>query len=52
MSKQPCIHGELCKAYLTRYHIIYSCYCPNCKFYEPKKVMEVGRDKMGRFKTG
>lgn len=32
----PCIHGNLCRAYLNKYRRIYSNKCPhNCEFYEP-----------------
>lgn len=35
--KYPCIHGDLCRAYMRKFgggHI-YSTSCPNCEFYEP-----------------
>lgn len=35
MSK-PCIHGNLCRAYLNKFGRIFSNTCPaNCKFYAP-----------------
>lgn len=45
MGKAPCIHGDLCRAYmekfgwvggmLNRQKCIYSVTCPDCRFYEP-----------------
>lgn len=46
----PCIHGDLCRAYMRKFGIvrigtlfnhedamcIYSTKCPDCPFYEPK----------------
>lgn len=42
MKKTACIHGNLCRAYWGKKHVIYSCTCPhNCAFYEPNvKVYE------------
>lgn len=41
-NKCPCIHGNLCKEYWNKFHVIYSTHCPDCDRYEPKlqKVRE------------
>lgn len=45
MGKAPCIHGDLCRAYMEKFGLvggmfnrqmcIYSVTCPDCQFYEP-----------------
>lgn len=35
-NKGPCIHGNLCKEYWNKFHVIYSARCPKCDRYEPK----------------
>lgn len=38
-SNSPCIHGNLCREYWTKHHVIYCVTCPtNCKYYVPKYV--------------
>lgn len=41
-NKGPCIHGNLCREYWNKFHVIYSTHCPDCDRYEPKlqKVRE------------
>lgn len=43
---QPCIHGEVCRAYMREFgwqrvngglqRCIISVHCPKCKYYEPE----------------
>ena len=35
-NKGPCIHGNLCREYWEKFHVIYSTQCPKCDRYEPK----------------
>ena len=35
-NKGPCIHGNLCREYWNKFHVIYSTRCPECDRYEPK----------------
>lgn len=37
--KPPCIHGNLCRAYMKEAHCILRQDCPGgCEFYQPKEV--------------
>lgn len=39
--KPPCIHGNLCRAYMREAHCILRQACPSgCEFYEPKEVSD------------
>lgn len=40
-AKPPCIHGNLCRAYMKEAHCILRQACPSgCEFYEPKEVSD------------
>ena len=42
--RQPCIHGNLCRAIYNLTECIYSVRCPyECEFYEPVKKVKNGR---------
>lgn len=37
LKKGPCIHGNLCREYWNKHHVIFSRMCPNgCKYYKEK----------------
>lgn len=39
--KPPCIHGNLCRAYMREAHCILRQDCPGgCEFYQPKEVSD------------
>ena len=39
MGKPPCLHGDLCRAYMRRFgrSHIYAGDCPTCEFYTPRE---------------
>lgn len=42
MGKSPCLHGDLCRAYMRRFGrgYIYAGNCPTCEFYTPREEWE------------
>ena len=41
---EPCVHGDLCRAYIRNFRVIYCDTCPSgCKFYKPKSEDTISR---------
>lgn len=39
-ARYPCVHGNLCCAYMRRLNVIYDRSCPDCEFYIPDVPFE------------
>lgn len=49
---RPCIHGDVCRAYIREKWCILRSTCPKCEYYEPAGTMPTEREKstcIGRY---